>query len=42
MRKNQDTDTIRSTLRLISLVRSLVAIDAVVMARRARPCREVV
>jgi len=34
--------TIRSTQRPISLVRSLVAIDALVMARRARPCREVV
>ena len=34
--------TIRSTLRPISLVRILVAIDEVVMARRAQPCREVV
>ena len=42
MRKNQDTDTFRSVHRPEPLVRSLAAIDAVVMDRRARPCREVV
>ena len=42
MRKNQDTDTVRSVHRPEPLVRSLAAIDAVVMDRRARPCREVV
>ena len=42
VRKNRVTDTIRSTQPPISLVRSLVAIDAVVMARRTRPRRVVV